>query len=128
MKTATRTIDNQSVLMQLWSAVERKDVDGLVGLVHDDMVMEWPQSGERFVGRENVTGALLATEEKGEPTGEPRMVGSGDLWTVVAPVRYGKEPYWYVGIFEFEGGRARRATEFFGAPFPAQPARSQFAE
>lgn len=128
METATRAIDNQTVLMQMWSAVERKDVGALVSLIHDDMVMEWPQSGERFVGRENVSGALLATEEKGEPSGEPRIAGSGDLWTVVAPVRYGEEPYWYVGIFELEGGKVRRATEFFGAPFPAQAGRSQFAE
>jgi hypothetical protein len=44
------------------------------------------------------------------------------------PLRYGSDPYHYVGIFELDDGRLRRVTEYFGAPFPAQAARAPFAD
>jgi hypothetical protein len=89
--------------------------------------MTWPQSGERFIGRDNALGALLATEEKPEFAGEPRIIGEGSSWVLTMPLRYGADIYHYAGIFELEDGVIRRSTEFFGAPFPAQPARAQFA-
>jgi ketosteroid isomerase-like protein len=120
--------DGRAVLMRFWEAVEQKDLDAMTAFAHPDIEMEWPQSGERFRGRDNAVGALLATEERAEPTGEPRIVGADNTWVVIAPVRYGSDPYWYIGLFEVEDGLARRATEFFGASFPAQPGRASFAE
>jgi hypothetical protein len=44
------------------------------------------------------------------------------------PLRYGDEIHHYIGVFEIDGGRIRRTTEYFGAPFPAQEFRAKFAE
>jgi len=38
------------------------DLDTVGRCLHADMVMEWPQSGERFVGREHALGAMHAQE------------------------------------------------------------------
>ena len=54
-------------------------------LVEDDMVMEWPQSGERFVGRANVLAAMGAVEVKPEFAGQPRLIGSGHVWVLMVP-------------------------------------------
>jgi hypothetical protein len=97
-------------------------------LVHEDVTMEWPQSGERFRGVDNAAGALAATEVKPEVAGEPRIAGEGRHWTMRMPLRYGDDVYHYVGVFEIEGGRIARSTEYFGAPFPAQEGRARFAE
>jgi len=119
---------SQAVFAQFFEAAERGDMEALASLVHDDVLMEWPQSGERFRGRENALGALSATEVKPEFAGEPRLVGEGDVWIAMMPLRYGDEVSHYVGVFEIEGGKIRRSTEYFSAPFPAQESRARYAE
>lgn len=118
----------ESVVGRFMEAMESGDMEAAAQFVHDDIVMDWPQSGERFVGRDNAMGAVQAQETKPEFAGEPRIVGSGDLWVVMMPLRYGEEIHHYVGVFETEQGRIRRTTEYFGAPFAAQPFRAQYAE
>ena len=127
MQSTTPTIDGREILEQFLAATERRDYDAIAAFVHPDVTMAWPQSGERFVGRDNALGAMLATDEKPEFAGEPRIVGGGATWVLTMPLRYGSEIYHYVGVFELDGGLVRRTTEYFGAPFPAQPARAPFA-
>lgn len=127
MQTTTPSTDGRAILEQFLAAAEQKDYAAMAKLAHPEIDMTWPQSGERFVGRDNALGALLATEEKPEIAGEPRIAGEGSSWVLTIPLRYGADIYHYAGIFELEGGLVRRTTEFFGAPFPAQPARARFA-
>lgn len=122
------TVDGGALLMEFFEAAERGDIDTVRALIHPDVVMTWPQSGERFVGRENAISAMVATETKPEPAGEPQVVGSHDVWTMMLPLRYGADVYHYVGVFQLTDGRISRTTEYFGAPFPAQEARAQYAE
>ena len=100
----------------------------MAALAHDDIVMEWPQSGERFRGKENALAALRAQTVKPEFAGEPRMIGSGDVWVVMVPLRYGEEIHHYVGVYELRDGKVARSTEYFGAPFPAQEFRAAFVD
>lgn len=119
---------NRATMMRFWEAAETRDLDGLASLVHPDVVMEWPQSGERFTGVGNALGALRSQEEKPEMAGEPSLDGCGDVWVASVPLRYGADIYHYVGIFALEDGRIRRSTEYFGAPFPPNPARAAFTD
>jgi ketosteroid isomerase-like protein len=109
-------------------ATERGDLDALAAMAHEDIIMEWPQSGERFRGRQNALAALRAQETKPEMAGEPRMIGSGDVWVLMTPLRYGDEIHHYVGVYELRDGKIGRATEYFGAPFPAQEFRAEFTD
>jgi len=128
METTAAISTGRDILEQLLSAAERRDIPALTKLVHPDVIMEWPQSGERFSGRENAIGAMTATEEKPELAGEPRIVGEGSTWTIQIPLRYGADIYHYAGIFELRDGLVVRSTEYFGAPFEAQPARAPYAD
>ena len=119
---------NEAVIGRFLEAVEIGDVDTLASLAHDDIYMEWPQSGERFRGKANALSALRAQETKPEPAGEPRIIGSGDLWVLMMPLRYGEDIYHYVGVYELRDGKVARSTEYFGAPFPAQEFRAQFTD
>ncbi len=94
--------------------------------MHDDIEAFWPQSGERLIGPDNAIAAQLATEVKPVPAGEPRIVGHGDTWVMMLPLRYGEDVYHYVGAFELRGGLIHRTTEYFGAPFPPQPSRAAY--
>jgi ketosteroid isomerase-like protein len=123
--TAT-TIDGAAVIQRLFELTDAGDTAGLRELVHDDFEGFWPQSGERLIGPDNAIAAQLATEVKPEPAGEPRIVGQGDTWVMMLPLRYGEEVYHYVGVFELRDGRIYRTTEYFGAPFPPQASRAPY--
>jgi ketosteroid isomerase-like protein len=116
------------VVEQFFAASERGDAEALVRLMDDQMVMAWPQSGERFRGRDHVLGAMAAVEVKPQFAGPPRLVGSGDVWVLMVPLRYGEEVLQYVAVLELADGRIRHATGYWGAPFPAQESRAAFLE
>jgi SnoaL-like domain len=118
---------NRELVERFFAASERGDADVVASLVDDQMVMEWPQSGERFKGRANVLGAMGAVEVKPEFAGQPRLVGSGSLWVLMVPLRYGADILQYVAVLELEGGKIKRATGYWGAPFPAHESRAPFA-
>jgi hypothetical protein len=119
---------NRALVERFFAASERGDLEAVASMVDDEMVMEWPQSGERFRGRGNVIGAMQAVEVKPQFAGEPRLIGSGSVWVLMVPLRYGEEVLQYVAVLELVAGRIRRATGYWGAPFPAQPARAAFVE
>ncbi len=123
--TATKP-EGAAVIQRLFELTDAGDVAGLRALVHDDMEAFWPQSGERLIGPDNAIAAQLATEVKPVPAGEPRIVGEGDTWVMMLPLRYGDDIYQYAGVFELRDGLIYRTTEYFGAPFPPQPSRAAY--
>jgi SnoaL-like domain len=119
---------NREVVEAFLAAGQTGDLEAQAALLHEDIVMEWPQSGERFSGRANAAAAMRALEVRPEAAGEGRMVGSGDVWVVMMSLRYGEDIYHYVGVLELELGTIRRGTGYFSAPFPAQPSRAMYAD
>ncbi len=119
---------NRELVERFFAASERGDRAALASMIDDQMVMEWPQSGERFRGRENVLGAMAAVEVRPQFAGPPRLVGSGELWVLMVPLRYGEDLQQYVAVLELERGRVRRATGYWGGPFLAQEARAAFID
>lgn len=117
-----------AILMQFFGAAESGDMETLRSLVADGVVMEWPQSGERFTGRDNAFAAMDATEVKPQPAGSPIIVGGGETWVITMPLDYAGAVHHYVGIFQIRDGLIQCATEYFGAPFAAQRGRAQYAD
>lgn len=99
----------------------RQALERLLGMVEeqreyevraaDDFVREFPQSGERIRGRDNMK-AVFTSYPGGPPsTTVRRIIGSGDLWSVELTNDYGTgEIYHVVGIFEFRDGKIVRET------------------
>jgi ketosteroid isomerase-like protein len=119
---------NRELVERFFAASERGDMAALVAMIDDQMVMTWPQSGERFRGRANVLAAMGAVEVKPQFAGSPRLIGSGGVWVLMVPLRYGEDVLQYVAILEVEDGRIRQATGYWGAPFAAQDARAPFVD
>jgi len=119
---------NGEIVMRFMAGTASGDFDSISELAHDDIVMEWPQSGERFSGRANVFGAMRAQQPMPKMAAPPRLVGSGDVWVLMVPLLYGDDVQHYVAVLELEDGRIRRATGHWGAPFPAQDNRAEFAD
>ncbi|WP_052850977.1 nuclear transport factor 2 family protein [Streptomyces avicenniae] len=49
-------MDTAQVVHEFWDRMGARDWDGLRALLADDVVVDWPASGERFVGPDNVIG------------------------------------------------------------------------
>ena len=121
--------DGRHVAEALWKALAAGDWDAAGSCLHDDFVQEWPQSGERIVGRENA----LAID-KSFPGGLPRMslrrtIGEGDLSVLEVELQYvDGSIYQGVSIIELRDGRVVRETDYFAEPFKAPQWRAQWVE
>ena len=103
------------------------------GLATEDLVQEWPQSGERIRGRDNV----MAVNEgyEGATGTEPkltlrRIVRPGEAWIVEGTIDYGDgTPVSVVSILEADAdGMITRQTDYFANPFEAPEWRRQWVE
>jgi len=97
-----------------------------------DVVLEYPQSGERFRGRDTI---MKMNEGYGESTGTAptaklrRILKPGQAWVIESTIDYGDgTPVSAISILEFEGGQVIRQTDYFGNPFPAPDWRKPFRE
>jgi len=94
----------------------------------DDAVLEYPQSGERFHGRDNIRGQRGHHPARREFVVQ-RVRGSGDLWITELIISYDGKPYNTVSIMEFSAaGEVVLETQYFAEPFAAAAWRAQWAE
>ena len=97
-------------------------------IYHDDVVLEFPQGGERLVGLANVRGMREAYPAKVDLS-IGRIRGSGDLWVAENVIAYdGGKPMHTVTILAFRDGKVARETIYFGEPWDPPAWRAQWVE
>jgi hypothetical protein len=102
-------------------------------LASEDLVQDWPQSGERIRGRQNV---IAVNEHYEGATGTSpkltlrRLVRPGQAWIAEATIDYGDgTPISLVSILETgPDGRIVRQTDYFANPFEAPAWRKEWVE
>lgn len=115
------------------SSDPQKLAEGMNEMAAQDFVQEWPQSGERIRGLENVT-ALNEQYEQATGTSPKmtvrRIVPPGDAWIVEATIDYGDGvPVSAVTILETNAkGELVHETDYFASPFEAPEWRRKFVE
>jgi hypothetical protein len=97
------------------------------GILPVDVVLEYPQSGERIRGRRNIQASRSAQPNQKRFTVR-RILGASDLWVTEFILTYDGQPSYTVSIMEFEGGKVARETQYFGDPFEPGPSRTQWVE
>ena len=118
----------RTALDQHWAASASGDQNAEHAIYADDAVCDYPQSGERILGRRNLQ--ALRSHHPGKPSGFEirRLFGSGDLWiTEYAIVYLGRTSY-TVSIMEFKNGKVVHETQYFADPFDAPAWRAQWVE
>lgn len=110
-----------------WAASDVNDFDAEHCIYRSDAVLEYPQSGERIRGRDNIQASREAQPNAKRFTVR-RIVGSGDLWISELIMTYDEHPYFVVSIAEFENGEIIRETQYFSDPFEPGPSRAQWVE
>ncbi|WP_047893713.1 nuclear transport factor 2 family protein [Micromonospora sp. RV43] len=76
-------MDSEAVVRALWDRMQARDWTGVGDLLADDVVVEWPASAERIVGRDHYV-KINAEYPEGWSIRVLRVVASGD--TVVSEV------------------------------------------
>jgi hypothetical protein len=123
----------------------RQEYDRLNEVYAADVVVEFPQSGERFRGLDSVRGqfanypgtAGLQTEMSDVIGGSSYALtpmytvidveGSGDRGTAITRTRYPDGTYWWViNVYELSGERLSRVRTFFAQEFEAPAWRVPF--
>ena len=96
----------------------------------EDYVMEMPQSGERFRGREN----LRAFQESFSDHSSPpdirlrRVLVRDGLWVVESVIDYGGQISHGAAILELRDGKIQHDTRYFAEPFEAPAWRARWVE
>jgi ketosteroid isomerase-like protein len=119
---------NRSTIDALVAAINGRDLAALDRVFTDDVIMEWPQSGERINGGENRR--AIYSRFPALPKVTPRRVtGSGDIWVLEASLDYGDgDPYQCVFLFQMRDGRIAIEIAYWAKPFPAPDWRAPWVE
>jgi ketosteroid isomerase-like protein len=120
--------ENRATLERTIAAMFAGDIDLATEAMADDAVVDWPQSGERIVGRQACS-LVYKNYPGGSPSYELRRIsGSGDLFVVEAVGQYEADTSYLTSIIEFRDGRIVKQTDYFGSPFDAPAWRAQWVE
>src|SRR5438309_9881301 len=101
--------ENRKVIEKAQKSMEAGDYRGLEDLMHEDVVQEWPQSGERIRGKQNIK--AINDAYPGMPDAKLRRITlGGDVVVAEMLLNYGGKTVHGCSIIEMKDGRAARRT------------------
>jgi hypothetical protein len=108
-------------------ALNARDLDAFDALYHDDVVIQWPQSGEVIRGKKSIR--ELREAYPTPPTATlRRVVGCGDLWAMELDFDYDGDPFNVVIIHQYRDGLVISETGYYATPFEAPAWRAKWVE
>jgi ketosteroid isomerase-like protein len=121
------THSTRAAVEEHWLASERGDTEAEHAIYAEDAILDYPQSGERFRGRETI-----AAQRGGHPAERHftvlRIVGSGNLWVSECTITYDGTPTYSVSVMELAHDLVVHETQYFADPFVAPAWRKVLAE
>jgi len=120
---------NRAVVQQFWEAIHNNDFRKAASCLHDDYLLEWPQSGELIRGRDN-----FAAVNEHYPAAGPwrvtvhRLIAEGDEVASEVTVTDGKISARAITFSDLSDGKIVHQTEYWPDPFEAAAWRSQWVE
>lgn len=120
-------LETRAALDSHWAASDASDFEAEHQIYREDAVLDYPQSGERISGRQNIQSSRAAQPNRKCFTVR-RIVGAGDLWVTEFVLAYDGRPSYTVSIMEFLDGKVVRETQYFADPFEPGPSRAQWVE
>lgn len=111
-----------------WLASAAGNIVAEHAIYDDNVICDYPQSGERIIGRSNLQ--ALRGHHPGKPSGfvVRRIVGRGNLWITEYTITYQGHPAYTVSIMEFQNNKVVHETQYFSEPFEAPAWRSQWVQ
>jgi hypothetical protein len=119
--------ETREALNQHWAASNSGDFATEHDIYHDDAILDYPQSRERIVGRNNIQITRTLQPNKKRFVVH-RIMGSGDLWITEFVLTYDAQPFYTVSLMEFREGKVAHETQYFAGPFEAAEWRKKWVE
>jgi hypothetical protein len=122
-----RAIDIKALIERHWQASESGDLDAEHDIYAPRALLDYPQSGERFRGRDTIK-----AQRGGHPADRHfavrRILGQDNIWTSECIITYDGVPTYSISIMEMDDGHVVHETQYFADPFAAAPGRAALAE
>ena len=120
---------NKQVVEQFWEAMRANDFRAAGELLHDDYILDWPQSGERIRGRAN----FVAINEHYPAAGRwqftiHRMIAEDDEVVTDVTVTDGVTTGRAITFSTVRDRKILNQTEYWPDPFEAVLWRAQWVE
>jgi SnoaL-like domain len=111
-----------------WQASAAGDLEAEHEIYDDDVICDYPQSGERILGRNNLQ--ALRGHHPDKPSGFDvrRIQGDGHLWVTEYTITYQGRAACTVSVMEFRDGKVVHETQYFSEPFDAPEWRSRWVQ
>jgi hypothetical protein len=119
--------EKRAALEEHWQASELGESEAEHAIYSADAILDYPQSGERFRGRDAISAQRGAHPANRHFT-VLRILGSGDFWVSEAIITYDGVPSYSVSIMEFENRSVIHETQYFADSFGAPEWRTALAE
>ncbi|MFP3546929.1 nuclear transport factor 2 family protein [Rhizobium sp. SIMBA_035] len=110
-----------------WAASDVSDFLVEHEIYDEDAILDYPQSGERILGRSNIQSSRAAQSNQKRFTIQ-RIIGCGDLWVTEYILSYDGKPSYVVSIMEFQEGLVVHETQYLSERFEPSPSRAGLVE
>ena len=122
-------LSSRDIVTHFWHTMQTNDFRAAAQCLHDDYVLDWPQSGERILGREN----FIAINERYPAAGRwqftiNRLVAEGDQVVSDVTVTDGQITGRAITFSTVRDGQIVRQIEYWPDPFEAPSWRAQWVE
>ena len=122
-------MNNKQILENFWATMETNDFHVASQLLHDDYALDWPQSGERILGRENFAAINTNYPAEGKWHFEiNHIVAEGDVVVTDVSVTEGKITGRAITFSTIRDGKIWKQVEFWPDPFEAPAWRAQWVQ
>ena len=143
-------LTNRDVVERFREAMNASDFDRADQYLADDLVEDYPQSGERIRGRANRRAVVEHYPGRSEHDFVPgkadtlvgddqwvmtpamsllRLSGSGERFTATGQITYPNGETWHIiQLIELRGGKIAKFTTYFAPPFEPAAYRAEFVE
>jgi hypothetical protein len=126
MLDSSETTRNRALLDQHWAASASGDLETEHRIYDDNVLCEYPQSGECIHGRLNLQAQRGHRPARPRGFGVRRIVGTDDFWVTEYEISYQGRLFLTVSIMEFRNGKVVHETQYFAEPFEAPASRSKW--
>jgi hypothetical protein len=109
-----------SLIARHWQASGDGDQEAEHDIYAPAAILDYPQSGERFRGRETIQ-AQRGSHPATRGFAVRRIAGHGALWVSECVITYDGVPTYSVSIMEFANEHVVHETQYFADPFEAAP-------
>ena len=121
--------NSKQVVKAFWSAMQSNDFAAASEFLHEDYVLEWPQSVERIRGRANFVAVNVNYPAQGRwEFTIHRILAEGDEVISDVSVTDGVLRARVITFSTVRDGKIWRQTEFWPDPFEAPAWRAQWVE